>query len=46
MFMEYMMEAYAKEFDRQCLVAKADPFTGAMNAEKASLLYTSDAADE
>lgn len=38
MFMEDMMESYATEFDRQCLVAKANPFTGAMNAEKAKVL--------
>ena len=38
MFMEDMMESYATEFDRQCLVAKADPFTGAMNADKAKVV--------
>ena len=37
MFMEDMMESYATEFDRQCLVAKADPFTGAMNMSHAEV---------
>ena len=35
LFMKDMTEAYAIEFDRQCLVANEDPFTGALNAEKA-----------
>lgn len=32
LFIEDMTEAYAIEFDKQCLIAKNDPFTGAMNA--------------
>ena len=30
MFVEEFIEAYAEEFDRQCLLADDDPFTGAM----------------
>jgi HK97 family phage major capsid protein len=30
MFMEEFAEAYGQEFDRQCLLAKDDPFTGAL----------------
>jgi HK97 family phage major capsid protein len=33
MFMEEFTEAYGQEFDRQCLLADEDPFTGAMAAE-------------
>lgn len=35
LFIKDMTEAYAVEFDRQCLVADKEPFTGAMSAEKA-----------
>ena len=31
MFLEDFTEAYGQEFDRQCLMANADPFTGAIN---------------
>jgi HK97 family phage major capsid protein len=30
MFIEEFIETYGQEFDRQCLLAKDDPFTGAM----------------
>jgi HK97 family phage major capsid protein len=33
MFIEEFIEAYGQEFDRQCLLADDDPFTGAMAAE-------------
>jgi HK97 family phage major capsid protein len=33
MFMEEFTEAYGQEFDRQCLLAVEDPFTGAMAAD-------------
>jgi HK97 family phage major capsid protein len=32
-FLEEFADAYGQEFDRQCLTAAADPFTGAFNAE-------------
>jgi HK97 family phage major capsid protein len=32
MFIDEFTEAYGQEFDRQCLLANADPFTGAMAA--------------
>jgi HK97 family phage major capsid protein len=32
MFMEEFTEVYGQEFDRQCLLADDDPFTGAMEA--------------
>ncbi|GHV03930.1 hypothetical protein FACS189485_08210 [Spirochaetia bacterium] len=32
MFIEEFMESYGQEFDRQCLLADDDPFTGAMEA--------------
>jgi HK97 family phage major capsid protein len=32
MFIDEFTEAYGQEFDRQCLLADADPFTGAMMA--------------
>jgi HK97 family phage major capsid protein len=32
MFMEEFAESYGQEFDRQCLLANADPFTGAFAA--------------
>lgn len=32
MFLEDFMEAYGQEFDKQCLVANAAPFIGAINA--------------
>jgi HK97 family phage major capsid protein len=32
-FLEEFTEAYGREFDRQCLLADEDPFTGAMTAE-------------
>jgi HK97 family phage major capsid protein len=32
MFIDEFTEAYGQEFDRQCLLADDDPFTGAMNA--------------
>ena len=35
MFLEDFTEAYGQEFDRQCLMANADPFTGAMNMANA-----------
>ncbi len=37
MFIEDFMEAYGQEFDRQCLTASADPFTGAMAQTKAKI---------
>ncbi|MDY4525219.1 MAG: phage major capsid protein [Treponema sp.] len=33
-----IVDELPEKFDRQCLVAKADPFTGAMNAEKAKVV--------
>jgi HK97 family phage major capsid protein len=33
MFIDEFTEAYGQEFDRQCLLADDDPFTGAMNAD-------------
>jgi len=33
MFIEEFIEAYGREFDRQCLLASDDPFTGAMACE-------------
>ena len=33
MFIDEFTEAYGREFDRQCLLADADPFTGAMAAD-------------
>ncbi|MDR1617000.1 MAG: phage major capsid protein [Syntrophomonadaceae bacterium] len=33
MFMDEFVECYGQEFDRQCILAKEDPFTGAMEAE-------------
>ena len=35
MFLEDFTEAYGQEFDRQCLIAEDDPFTGAINMENA-----------
>jgi HK97 family phage major capsid protein len=35
MFLEDFTEAYGQEFDRQCLIADADPFTGAINMANA-----------
>ena len=35
MFLEDFTEAYGQEFDRQCLIADDDPFTGAINMESA-----------
>jgi HK97 family phage major capsid protein len=32
MFIDEFTEVYGQEFDRQCLLANADPFTGAMKA--------------
>ena len=37
LFIKDMTEAYAIEFDRQCLIAKDDPFTGSINAPKAQV---------
>lgn len=37
MFLEDFTEAYGQEFDRQCLIADDDPFTGAMNITKAEV---------
>ena len=37
MFLEDFTEAYGQEFDRQCLIADDDPFTGAMNVENAEV---------
>lgn len=34
-FIKEFTDAYAEEFDRQCLVASSDPFTGALNASNA-----------
>jgi HK97 family phage major capsid protein len=33
MFVDEFLEVYGQEFDRQCLLADGDPFTGAMAAE-------------
>ena len=33
MFVDEFIEVYGQEFDRQCLLADADPFTGAMEAD-------------
>ena len=37
MFLEDFTEAYGQEFDRQCLIASDDPFTGAINMENAEV---------
>ena len=37
MVLEDFTEAYGQEFDRQCLIADDDPFTGAMNVENAEV---------
>ena len=37
MFLEDFTEAYGQEFDRQCLIADDDPFTGAINMENAEV---------
>ena len=37
MFLEDFTEAYGQEFDRQCLIADDDPFTGAMNMSHAEV---------
>ena len=37
MFLEDFTEAYGQEFDRQCLIADDDPFTGAMNMDEAEV---------
>jgi hypothetical protein len=34
MFIDEFTEAYGQEFDRQCLLADADPFTGVMAADE------------
>lgn len=34
-FMEEFTDSYSAEFDKQCLTANADPFTGALNTAKA-----------
>ena len=44
MFMEDFIEAYGQEFDRQCLIADADPFTGAL-ADKKAQTYVIGSAD-
>jgi HK97 family phage major capsid protein len=38
MFMDEFTEVYGQEFDRQCLLADGDPFTGAMAAEGATTI--------
>lgn len=45
LFIKDMTEAYAIEFDRQCLIADDDPFTGAINAAKAQV-HTIKSTDE
>jgi HK97 family phage major capsid protein len=47
MFIEEFTQAYGQEFDRQCLLADGDPFTGAMAAEGAATvtLGSADIAD-
>ena len=37
MFLEDFTEAYGQEFDRQCLIADDDPFTGAINMAQAEV---------
>ena len=44
MFLEDFTEAYGQEFDRQCLIADDDPFTGAINMESAEE-FVIDSAD-
>ena len=44
MFLEDFTEAYGQEFDRQCLIADDDPFTGAINMEN-SEVHTIESAD-
>lgn len=44
MFIDDFNEAYGQEFDRQCLTADEDPFTGAMNVKKANI-HTAKTAD-
>ncbi len=43
MFLEDFTEAYGQEFDRQCLIADDDPFTGAINMENAEELVINSA---
>lgn len=40
MFLEDFTEAYSQEFDRQCLIANKDPFTGALAQTKAEVQLT------
>jgi HK97 family phage major capsid protein len=42
MFIEEFTEAYGQEFDRQCLLAAADPFTVAMKAAGAATVTVAD----
>ena len=44
MFLKDFTEAYGQEFDRQCLIADDDPFTGAMNVDHAESHATSSAS--
>jgi HK97 family phage major capsid protein len=43
-FLEEFTESYGQEFDRQCLLADEDPFTGAMKADGVTTV-TLDSAD-
>lgn len=45
-FIEDFTESYGQEYDRQCLTANADPFTGAMHISKAEVcrIASSDAS--
>jgi HK97 family phage major capsid protein len=42
MFIEEFTESYGQEFDRQCLLAAADSFTGAMKAEGVATVTVAD----
>jgi HK97 family phage major capsid protein len=43
-FLEEFTEAYGQEFDRQCLLADEDPFTGALAAEGVTTVTLASAA--
>jgi HK97 family phage major capsid protein len=38
MFIDEFVESYGQEFDRQCLLADEDPFTGAMKADEVTII--------
>ena len=47
MFVDEFVEVYGQEFDKQCLLANADPFTGAMScADVTEVVIKGDTIDE